>query len=90
MLHLGILEWPIVLALGLYSLAVIAHFVLSLVKPAANKWTELLNTIVEPVLQPIRKLLTSMFNASFDKFDWSHFVLLALLQITTSIISFIL
>ncbi|MBE5803276.1 MAG: YggT family protein [Clostridiales bacterium] len=80
----------LIFSLELYGLAVIAHFVLSLIKPStSNKWIELLNLIVEPALQPLRKLLTSMFNARFDKFDWSHIVLLVLLQIVSGIVSWI-
>lgn len=87
---LRFIGWLLNLGLGIFGLAVIAHFVLSIVKPSTtNKWIELVNSIVEPVLQPVRKLLTTMFNARFDKFDWSHIVLLVFLHIATTLIGII-
>lgn len=73
----GILGW----ALLLYELAVLIHFVLVLVKPASNKWIELLNSIVEPALKPIRKLLVEKLPAKYQNFDWSHVVLFLLVAL---------
>ncbi len=73
----GLLGW----ALLLYELAVIVHFVLALVKPAANKWTELLSSLVEPALKPIRRLLVEKLPAKYQSFDWSHVVLILLVAI---------
>lgn len=73
----GLLGW----ILMLYELAVIIHFVLVLVKPASNKWIELLNSIVEPALKPIRRLLVEKLPAKYQNFDWSHVVLILLVAL---------
>lgn len=72
----GILGW----ALLLYELAVIVHFILVL-KPVSNKWVELLNSIVEPALKPIRRLLVEKLPAKYQSFDWSHVVLFLLVAL---------
>ena len=42
--------------LNVYKLLVIAYCVISLMGISANKWTELLRSVVEPLLLPIRKV----------------------------------
>lgn len=73
----GLLGWILLL----YELAVIVHFVLVLVKPATNKWIEMLSSLVEPCLKPIRRLLVEKLPARFQSFDWSHVVLILLLAL---------
>lgn len=73
----GLLGW----ALMLYEVVVIIHFVLTLVKPASNKWVELLNCLVEPALRPIRRLLVEKLPARCQSFDWSHVVLILLVAL---------
>lgn len=55
---MGIIFGLINLVLDIYKLLVLVHFILTLVKVPANKWTTLLASIVEPALVPFRKLLT--------------------------------
>ncbi len=78
---MGIITWLVGWALMLYEAAVIAHFVLALVKPSSNKWVELLNCLVEPALRPIRRLLVEKLPAKCQNFDWSHVVLILLVAI---------
>ena len=78
---MGIITGLIDLVLMLFELAVIVHFVIYLVKPASNKWIELLNSIVEPVLKPVRKLLVEKLPAKYQTFDWSHLVLIVVVAI---------
>lgn len=73
----GLLGWVLLL----YELAVVVHFVLTLMKPASNKWIELLNSLVEPALKPIRKLLVEKLPTKYQSFDWSHVVLFLLVAL---------
>ena len=68
---LGLLFGLINLALNLYKLLVLAHFILTLAKAPANKWTTLLASIVEPALVPFRKLLTKHLPKNWQVCDWS-------------------
>lgn len=43
--------------LGLYSLVVLAYIVISFIRIPANKWTELLRSVVDPALDVTRKLM---------------------------------
>lgn len=78
---MGIITWLVGWALVLYEVMVIVHFVLALVKPASNKWVELLNCLVEPALRPIRRLLVEKLPARYQSFDWSHVVLILLVAL---------
>lgn len=78
----AILSW----ALLLYEIAIVAHFVVTLVKPASNKWLELLNSVVEPILKPVRKLMVEKLPAKYMSFDWSHLVLLVLVAIIRALL----
>lgn len=78
---MGIITGLIDLVLLVFELAVIAHFIITLAKPASNKWIELLNSIVEPVLKPIRKLLVEKLPTKYQTFDWSHLVLIVVVAI---------
>ena len=50
--------------LSLYEVVLFIYVVLSWIHPAANKWTELVRSLVEPVLAPIRRLLRQHLPAS--------------------------
>ena len=43
--------------LSLFNLCLLIYVILSWVRPAANRFTELINRIVEPVLTPVRNFL---------------------------------
>lgn len=57
--------------LRLYKLLVLIYFVLSLFKVPANKWIGLLGSVIEPVLNPIRKLLNQFLPKDWQIIDWS-------------------
>ena len=44
---------------------------ISVLNISANKWTELLRSIIEPLLVPIRKLLAQYLPKNWQILDWS-------------------
>ena len=67
--------------LNVYKLLVIAYVVISLMGISANKWTELLRSVVEPLLLPIRKLLAQYLPKAWQIIDWSPVVLIILVSL---------
>ena len=67
--------------LNVYKLLVIAYCVISLMGISANKWTELLRSVVEPLLLPIRKLLAQYQPKAWQIIDWSPVVLIILVSL---------
>ena len=59
------------LALWIFEVALVIYIVLLWVKPAQNKWTDLLSRFLEPILTPIRAFLTAHLPAKLQFFDWS-------------------
>ena len=45
------------LVLWLFDVALVIYVLMSWLRPTANKWTEMLRKVVEPVLTPIRRIL---------------------------------
>lgn len=78
------------MALSLYRLCVIAYVALSWLRIPANKWTELLRRLVEPVLAPIRRLLVRRLPSQWQILDWSPVVLLLALEVIGSLVRTIL
>ena len=76
--------------LSLYKLAVIAYVAISWLRLPANKWTELLRLLVEPVLTPIRRLLVRRLPSNWQMLDWSPAALLLLLEILGSVLRVVL
>ena len=68
---MGFIFGLINLVLDVYKLLVLVHFILTLVKVPANKWTTLLSSIVEPALVPFRKLLSKHLPKNWQVCDWS-------------------
>ena len=69
--------------LDVYKLLIIVYCVISLLKVPANKWTSLLAGIIEPLLNPIRKLLAQHLPKNWQIIDWSPavlFILVGLVQ----------
>ena len=69
------------LILNIYKLLLIVYFVIGLIKLPSNKWTELLASITEPVLAPIRKLLTQHLPKNWQICDWSPVALFLLITV---------
>ncbi len=68
------------LILRLYKLAVVAYLALNLLA-VNNKWVSKLGTIVEPALEPVRKLLHQYLPQNWQVFDWSPVALVLLVSI---------
>ena len=77
----GFIFGLIVGLLDVYKLLIIAYCILSFVKMPANKWTELLRSVIEPLLMPIRKLLAQHLPKQWQILDWSPAVLFILVSI---------
>lgn len=67
--------------LSLYQLLLIAYVVISLLKIPANRWTELLRSVVEPVLGHVRRLVNKYLPERFQVFDWSPVVLFLVIEL---------
>lgn len=78
---MGIITGLINLILTIYKLLVIVHFVLKLIKVPANKWTTLLDSIIEPVLIPLRKLLNKYLPQNWRITDWSPVALFLVISV---------
>lgn len=76
-----ILEGLVHLALNLYKLVLVAVFVIGLIKLPANKWTELLHSITEPLLVHVRKLLNQYLPRKWHVLDWSPIALILAISI---------
>ena len=80
-----LIGWLINLLLSIYSTVIVVYVILSLIKPTANRWTELLRSLVEPVLGPIRRLLQRYLPAQWQVIDWSPVAALLLIRILKSL-----
>ncbi len=61
--------------LDVYKLLIVAYCILSVIGIPANRWTELLRSVIEPFLAPIRRFLAQKLPASWRMLDWSPVVL---------------
>ena len=75
------------LALWLFDAALIVHVFMSWVSPTANRFTELLRKIVEPVLTPIRTLLTAKLPPRWQILDWSPLAAWLLVELVRYMLS---
>ena len=70
----------------LYKLALLAYVVLSWLRIPANRWTVLLQRIVEPVVSPVRRFLRSKLPMQWQMFDWSVLVVYLLIGVAQSLL----
>jgi uncharacterized protein YggT (Ycf19 family) len=73
--------------LWLFDVCLLLYVLLSWLKPAANRWTELLKRIVEPVLTPIRRVLVAKLPARWQIFDWSPVVAWLLVELVSRLLT---
>lgn len=59
------------LVLKIYKLMLFAYFAIGLLKLPNNKWTNLLARFVEPILPPVRRVLTEYLPKNWQVCDWS-------------------
>lgn len=69
-----------------YELALMVYVILSWIRPAANRWTELLRSVVEPPLQPIRRFLMQHIPLRWQFLDWSVLVMWLLLDLAKNLL----
>ena len=73
--------------LNLFNILLLVHVVLSWVRPARNKWIDLLDSIVEPVLNPVRDFLRKHVPALMGTFDWSPVAVWLLISLIRQLVS---
>ncbi len=73
--------------LWLFDVCLLLYVLLSWLKPASNKWTELLKRVVEPVLTPIRRVLVAKLPARWQIFDWSPVVAWLLVELVNMLLN---
>lgn len=64
-----------------YGLLLLAYAILSWVRPSANRWTVMIAHLVEPVLNPVRRVLRLILPARVWILDWSPMALYLLILI---------
>lgn len=76
--------------LGLYSLLVLVHAIVIWIRIPANRWTEMLRSVVEPALQVTRNLMKRFLPfLCGTSIDWSPVVLFVLLNLLRSVLTWI-
>ncbi len=73
--------------LWLFDVCLLLYVLLSWLKPASNRWTELLKRVVEPVLTPIRRVLVAKLPARWQIFDWSPVVAWLLVELINMLLN---
>ena len=69
-----------------YELALLVYVILTWIRPAANRWTELLRSVVEPPLQPIRRFLMRHIPLRWQFLDWSVLAMWLLLDLAKTLL----
>lgn len=67
--------------LDVYKLAIVAYVIIGWLRIPANRWTELLRSIVEPLLKPLRALLYRLIPQKWMFFDYSPLALYLLVGV---------
>lgn len=67
--------------LDVYRLAIVAYVIINLIRLPANKWTEMLRSIIEPLLDPLRKLIARYLPEKWQILDWSPLALFLLVLV---------
>ena len=70
--------------LELYKLALLAYIALSWLRIPNNKWTVMLQRVVEPVVGPVRRFLRAHLPTQWQIFDWSAAVVYLLVGLVQS------
>lgn len=68
--------------ISIFTLLLIVHYVIYLLRVPSNRWTELLGSVVEPVLDVTRGLIARFLPQLSGKgIDWSPLVLIIALHL---------
>lgn len=76
--------------LDLYDLLLLIYVIVSWVRPAENRWTLLLKSLVEPVLTPIRAALAKYLPRGAMVLDWSPVAAWVLIRVVQGILRILL
>lgn len=87
---MGIIYRVVDLVFTVFELALIAYVLLSWIRPSANRWTELLRNVVEPVLKPVRRFLVAKLPRQYQFIDWSPLVVFLALSLIRRMLVWIL
>ena len=72
---------------NLFNILLLIYVLLSWIHPVQNKWTELVRSLVEPVLTPVRRFLQKNVPNLMGTFDWSPVALWLLVSLIRQILS---
>jgi YggT family protein len=72
---------------NLFNILLLIYVLLSWIRPVQNKWTELVRSLVEPVLTPVRRFLQKNVPNLMGTFDWSPVALWLLISLIRQILS---
>lgn len=86
----SLIYWIFDTVISLFSLALIVYVVLSWLHITRNKWTELLTTVVETVLNPIRTVLNTHLPARWRILDWSPVAAFLLIGLVRTLLKWVL
>lgn len=75
--------------LSLFELALFVYVVMSWLRPTANRWTELLRGIVEPVLTPVRRFLVAKLPSRWQLMDWSPVAVWLLIAVARRVLALV-
>lgn len=70
--------------LELYKLAILASIALSWLRIPPNRWTVMLQRVIEPVVEPVRRFLRARLPAQWQFLDWSAAVVYLLVGLVQS------
>lgn len=74
----------------LYKLVLLAYAVLSWLRIPTNRWTVLLQRLVEPVVDPVRRLLRKHLPMQWQMFDWSVLAVYLLLGVAQTLLRIVM
>ena len=70
--------------LELYKLAILVSIALSWLRVPANRWTVLLQRVIEPAVSPVRRFLRKHLPTQWQILDWSALVVYLLVGLIQS------
>ena len=75
------------IVLNLFNILLLIYVLLSWIRPVQNKWTDLVQNLVEPVLTPVRRFLQKNVPNLMGTFDWSPVAVWLLISLLRQILS---
>ena len=87
---MSIIARILVLLLDVYDLLLLVYVVLSWLHLRENRWTVMLRSVVEPVLNPIRSFLAARLPRLTSPLDWSPVVAWVLRAVVRNVVRWLL